>query len=459
MMNPRDVKTIEDAKRIVEERGLSHIKVGLFDTDGIMRGKYMDKNKFLSSLDNGFAFCDVVLGWDSNDKLYENVGIEYTGWHTGYPDAPVAVVPSSCRDIPFEPGMLLFICEFTDSAAKLCPRNTLSRILAKADDMGFDVNAAFEYEFFLFNETPDSVREKNYRNLKPITPGNYGYSMIRNSTHANLYHSLIELSEKMDFPIEGLHTETGPGVMEAALSVCNASDAADKAALFKTFAKVWAQNNDMMATFMAKWSNDHPGQSGHIHVSLNHKDGSGSAFYDPEQKHNMSNTQRHFLAGLQQLMPELLAMMAQSVNSYSRLIPGFWAPTDATWGVENRTTALRVIPGSSKSQRIEFRLGSADANPYIALAAVLGAGLYGIEHKLEPQAQVKGNAYEQQHDQSLSLPQSLSAAAFALKKSTAARSLFGDEFVDHYAATREWEQREFNQHITDWEMSRYFEII
>ncbi len=459
MMDPRDVSTIEDAKRIVEERGLSHIKVGLFDTDGIMRGKYMDKGKFFSSLDNGFAFCDVVLGWDSNDKLYENVGIEYTGWHTGYPDAPVVVVPSSCRDIPFEPGMLLFVCEFTDTAAKLCPRNTLSRILAKADEMGFDVNAAFEYEFFLFNETPDSVREKNYQNLKPITPGNCGYSMIRNSTHADLYHSLIDLSEKMDFPIEGLHTETGPGVMEAALSVCNAAEAADKAALFKTFTKVWAQKNAMMATFMAKWSNDHPGQSGHIHVSLNHKDGSGSAFYDPEQKHNMSNTQRHFLAGLQQLMPELLAMMAQTVNAYSRLIPGFWAPTDATWGVENRTTALRVIPGTSKSQRIEFRLGSADANPYIALAAVLGAGLYGIEHKLEPQPQVKGNAYEQQHHHSLSLPQSLSGAAFALKKSSAARHLFGDEFVDHYAATREWEQREFNQHITDWELARYFEII
>lgn len=459
MMNPRDVKTIQDAKDIVAERGLKHVKVGLFDTDGVMRGKYMNKDKFLSSLDTGFAFCDVVLGWDSNDQLYENVGIKYTGWHTGYPDAPVRVVPDTCRDIPYEPGMLLFICEFSDAASKICPRNTLQRILQKADDMGFEVNSAFEYEFFLFNETPKSVREKNYKNLETITPGNYGYSMLRSSTHADLYHSIMELSEAMDFPIEGLHTETGPGVMEAALAVCNAKDAADKAALFKTFTKIWAQKNNIMATFMAKWSKDHPGQSGHIHVSLNNKDGSGSAFYDPSQQHNMSNTQRHFLAGLQQLMPEFLAMMAQTVNAYSRLIPGFWAPTDATWGVENRTTALRVIPGSSKSQRIEFRLGSADANPYIALAAVLGAGLYGIEHKLEPQAQVKGNAYEQKHPISLSLPQSLSAAAFALKKSAAATSLFGEEFVEHYAATREWEQREFNKHITDWEMERYFEII
>ncbi len=459
MMNPRDVKTIKDAKRIVEERGLKHVKVGLFDIDGVMRGKYMNKDKFFSSLDSGFAFCDVVLGWDSNDQLYEDVGIKYTGWHTGYPDAPVRVIPDTCRDLPYEPGMLLFVCEFAQEASKVCPRNTLTRVLNKADEMGFSVNSAFEYEFFLFNETPDSVREKNYRNLKPITPGNYGYSMLRNSTHADLYHSIMDFSEEMDFPIEGLHTETGPGVMEAALAVCNAKDAADKAALFKTFTKIWAQKNDIMATFMAKWSNDYPGQSGHIHVSLDHKDGSGSAFYDPTKQHNMSDTQRHFLAGLQHLMPEFLAMMAQSINAYSRLVPGFWAPTDATWGVENRTTALRIIPGSSKSQRLEFRLGSADANPYIALAAMLGAGLYGIENKMEPHAQVKGNAYDQQHDAALSLPQSLSAAAFAFKRSEAARSLFGDEFVDHYAATREWEQREFNKHITDWEMARYFEII
>ncbi|MEH6357856.1 MAG: glutamine synthetase [Pseudomonadales bacterium] len=459
MMDPRDVKTIADAKRIVEERELTHIKVGLFDNDGIMRGKYMSKEKFFSSLEGGFAFCDVVLGWDSNDQLYENVGVTYTGWHTGYPDAPVRVLPQSCRDIPFEPNMLLFLCEFDGKAAKLCPRNALSRVLDKADAMGFDVYAALEYEFFMFNETPQSARAKNYRDLEPITPGMFGYSMLRNSTHAELYQELITLSEQMDFPIEGLHTETGPGVLEAALAVDGALAAADKAALFKTFTKVWAQRRNMMATFMAKWSNDYPGQSGHIHVSLRHKDGSGSAFYDPEQPMAMSKIQRHFLAGQQLLMPELLVMMAPTVNSYSRLIPGFWAPTEATWGCENRTTALRVIPGSDKSQRTEFRLGSADANPYLALAATLASGLYGIEHELEPEKMVVGNAYEQTHPEHLKLPETLTDAAVALRDSAAARQLFGDEFVEHYAASREWEGREFRKHITDWELERYFEII
>lgn len=459
MMTPRDVKTAADARKIVKARNLTHVKVGLFDNDGIMRGKYMSKDKFLSALDGGFTFCDVVLGWDSQDQLYENVGVEYTGWHTGYPDAPVRIVPESCREIPFEDPMLLFLCEFDGDAAKLCPRNLLARVLDKSSELGFDPYAAFEYEFFMFNETPDSIRAKNYHHLQPITPGFFGYSMLRNSVHAELYTELLELCEQMDFPVESLHTETGPGVLEAALSVDDAREAADKAALFKTFIKVWAQRNNMLATFMAKWSNDYPGQSGHIHISLRHKDGSGAAFYDPQQPMNMSKLQRHFVAGQQKLMPEMLVMLAQTVNSYSRLVPGFWAPTDATWGCENRTTALRVIPGSDKSQRVEYRLGSADANPYIALAASLGAGLYGIEHEWEPEEMVVGNAYEQQHPKHLALPQTLAAAAAALRESEAARDLFGNEFVDHYAATRDWEDREFRKHVTDWELARYFEII
>ena len=456
MLDPRSVKTVADARKIVEERGLSHIKVGLFDIDGVMRGKYLSKEKFFSSLDNGFAFCDVVLGWDSNDRLYDNVS--YTGWHTGYPDAPVRIVASSCRCLPFEGAMLLFIVEFDGDAERLCPRGLLQRSIAKASDMGFNVSAAFEYEFFMFNETPDSVRAKNYRNLTPMTPGAFGYSILRNSVHADKYHELLKLCEEMDMPLEALHTETGPGVMEAALVYDNASAAADKAALFKTFTKVWAQRNEMMATFMAKWSGDQPGQSGHIHISLQSKDGK-SAFFDAGGEHTMSVIQRQFLAGQQRLMPEFLAMTAPTVNSYTRMVPGLWAPLDATWGVENRTTALRVIPGSEKSQRIEYRLGAADANPHIALAAALASGLYGIEHELEATPQVTGNAYEQEHPAELSLPASLFEAAGRLRQSQAANELFGQEFVEHYAATREWEEREFRKHVTDWELSRYFEII
>ncbi|STY28982.1 glutamine synthetase [Legionella wadsworthii] len=457
MLTPKDVKTVEAAKQIVEERNLSHVKVGLFDMDGVMLGKYMSRNKFFSALENGFSFCDVILGWDSKDKLYDNG--KYTGWHTGYPDTSVRIIPDTCRDLFFEENQLLFMAEFAGGAESLCPRALLRRIVDKASSMGFDVYAALEYEFFMFDETPDSVRSKGFRDLKPMTPDFFGYSMIRNTVHADLYHQILNMSEIMDFPIEGLHAETGPGVIEAAIAVDRAVEAGDKAALFKTFMKVLAQRNQLMATFMAKWSPDYPGQSGHIHLSLRNKNSSNGAFYDPSREYNMSQIQRHFVAGQQKLMPEFLAMVSPTVNSFSRLIPGFWAPTDATWGVENRTTALRVIPGSDKSQRVEYRLGSADSNPYLALAAALGSGLYGIEHKLEPYPEIKGNSYDQSHEESLALPRTLWEAAHRLKESKAARYLFGDPFVDHFAASREWEEREFRKHITDWELDRYFEII
>ncbi|GHC17241.1 glutamine synthetase family protein [Aidingimonas halophila] len=457
-MQARDIKTADDARRIVEERGLSHVKVGMFDIDGVMLGKYMRRDKFFAALESGFSFCDVVLGWDSKDELYDNVS--FTGWHTGYPDAPLTIVPDSCRDLPSEgEDMLLFLAEFDGPASDICPRGLLKRVLARAREMGFEVCGSLEYEFFMFQETPESIREKGFRDLKPLTPDMMGYSMLRSSVHSELYHELLALSEAMDFPIEGLHTETGPGVLEAAIAVDDALAAGDKGALFKTFTKVWAQRRGLMATFMAKWSPDYPGQSGHIHLSLRDIASGKSAFFDPEGPYRMSAIQRHFVAGQQKLMPEWLAMFAPTINSYTRLIPGFWAPTDATWGVENRTTALRVIPGSDKSQRVEYRLGSADANPYLALSAAIAAGLCGIEQRLEPDAQVKGNAYELDHPEHQALPRTLWDAAQRLKASSEARQWLGDAFVEHFAATREWEERQFRRAITDWELDRYFEII
>jgi len=455
-MNPGDVKTVADAARIVSERGLDHVKIGVFDNDGVFRGKYMAAPKFLSALDGGFGFCDVVLGWDMQDQLYDSV--EFTGWHTGYPDATVRVLPETCRSIPFEDNMLLFLGEFEGVAETVCPRATLRRALEKADAMDMEVTAAIEYEFFLFEETPHSVREKAYRDLRNITPGFFGYSMLRSSVHAEFYHELLQTCSTMDFPLEGLHTETGPGVLEAALAADGALVAADKAALFKTYTKILAQRRGWMASFMAKWSPDWPGQSGHIHVSLKTKNGA-SVFHDPTRPDNMTDAMRYFIGGQQKLMPALLAMVASTVNSYTRLIPGFWAPTDASWGVENRTCALRAITGSAKAQRVEYRVAAADINPYLALAAAVGSGLYGIEHQIEPTAPVTGNAYDQDLPAELHLPRTLSAAAERLRTSAEARTLFGDAFVDHYAASRDWEEREFRKAITDWELERYFEII
>ncbi|MBS0394600.1 MAG: glutamine synthetase [Proteobacteria bacterium] len=455
-MPPTATNEIAATRQLLEQRGIEHVKIGVFDGDGILRGKYLSRDKFLGALEKGLGFCDVVLGWDSNDQLFDNV--KYTGWHTAYPDAPLRVLPGTCRDIPFEPRTALFLCEFAGRAEAVCPRATLRRVLRRAADMGYGVSAAAEFEFFVFSETPDSVRAKDYRDLKPMTPGFFGYSVLRSSVHAELYQDLLDLGRDMRFPIEGLHTETGPGVLEAALVHTEALEAADRAALFKTFTKVLAQRRGLMATFMAKWSNKYPGQSGHLHVSLQGRDGA-AVFHDPSRPHHMSDLMRWFVGGQQALMPEVLAMVASTVNSYSRLVPGFWAPTSATWGVENRTTALRVIPGGPSSQRVEYRIAAADIHPHLALAAAIGSGLWGIEHRIEPDPAIAANAYALEHPPERRLPGTLTEAAARLAGSRAARALFGDEFVEHHAATREWEDREFRKAITDWELARYFEII
>jgi len=455
-MHPKQVRNAADARAIVAERELTHVKVGVFDIDGVLRGKYMSRAKFESVLEHGFGFCDVVLGWDSKDQLYDNV--RYTGWHTGYPDARVRLLPESCRPLPWEEPVVFFLGEFAGEAGKICPRALLRRVLDRTQGMGYEPCAGFEYEIFVFRETPDSVREKHFRDLKPIAPDFFGYSVIRSCVWSEFYRALLETCERMDFPLESLHEETGAGVIEAAISVDGGLGAADKAALFKSFTKVLAQKNGLMATFMAKWSKNWPGQSGHIHISL--KDPAGKpVFHDAAKPHGMSDVMRWFVGGQQKLMPELLAMVAPTVNSYTRLIPGFWAPTDATLGADNRTCALRVISGSAKSQRVEYRVAAADANPYVALSAALASGLWGIENRTEPEPMIEGNAYEQECPDELAFPRTLWEAAQRLKASEVAREWFGSEFVDHFAATREWEEREFRRHVSDWELARYFEII
>ena len=455
----------------IEEEGIRFFKIGIFDIDGVMRGKFVNREKLNSAVDKGFGFCDVVLGWDSHDALYETPSVASSiaapasasapasGWHTGYRDASVRLDLASLRRVPFEEDTLLLIGSFEGEYADFCPRNLLQRQLDKAKSMGFEVDAAFEYEFFLFDETPHSIREKGYRDLKPFTPGMFGYSVLRNSVHAELYHDLLETMEDFNCAIEGLHTETGPGVIEAAIRYSRGLGAADKAALFKTFTKVFAQQSGLMATFMAKWSSEYPGQSGHLHISLADPKTGDNVFYAQDAPNDMSKTMRHFVAGQVRYMPEVLAMVCSTVNAYRRLVPGMWAPTAANWGVENRSTSIRVIPGGPKAQRSEYRVAPADANPYLAASAALASGLLGIEAGLELEEPIAGNAYEDAKALARPLPATLEDASQCLRNSEFARGAFGDAFVDHFCITRDWEVREFRRQVSDIDLARYFEII
>lgn len=455
-------KSIQDKIATYRKSGINKVKIAVTDLDGVMRGKYLSLDKFENLIENTGGFCDCIFGWDVADILYDNA--KFTGWHTAYPDALFRIDFTSERMIPDE-NVPFFLADFVTSDGKsmhpVCPRNVLKRVLQKAEGMGFGAHWAFEYEFFLFNETPQSVREKNYQNLKPLTPGMFGYSVIRNSTHSELFQGLMDYFQNMQVELEAVHCETGPGAWEAAIKYDSALASCDKASIFKTFAKVFFQKRNLMATFMARWNANLPGLGGHMHQSLfDIKTGKG-LFFDSKEKFTMSPLMQSYLAGQIKYMKSFLVMCSPTINSYTRLVKGFWAPTAVAWGVENRTTALRVIPGSEKSQRVEFRVAAADANPYLAAAAMLGAGLLGIEEKLKLTAPITGNAYavQDQLPEEFQLPSSLGASVLNLEKSDKARETFGKEFVEHFAITRRWEVREYEKAITDWQLQRYFEII
>jgi len=441
---------VEHLREEFRQHGIRKVKLGGFDVDGILRGKYVSLDKFWSVAEGGMGFCDVIFGWDSGDMLYDNA--EVTGWHSGYPDTHATVDLSTYRRIPWEEGTAAFLLDFETPVS---PRQVLQRIDAKARAMGFSVKCSSEYEFFLFKETPESARAKGYTNLTPLSPGMFGYSWLRASENAPLVHDLLDRLAAFDIELEGFHTETGPGVYEAALRYDSLGRAADKAALFKTAAKEICARHGVMPCFMAKWNKELPGCSGHLHQSLWSSSGE-PVFHDARGPHGMSKIFQHYVAGQLALMPAFTALIAPTINSYKRMVRGAWSPTMATWGFENRTTALRVIAGSPASTRVEYRFAAADMNPYIAMAASVAAGLHGIERELPLPAETVGNGYDAKAEQ---LPATLREATARLGRSKEARELLGETFVDHYLRTRDWECRQFESAVTKWELERYFEII
>jgi glutamine synthetase len=448
---------LSDVLKRFEESGISRVKLAAFDLDGILRGKHVSRKKFESSAVAGLGFCDVIFGWDIGDVLYEGVDVTVTGWNTGYPDAVARIDLDSFRTIPWEKGTALFLLDLYSKQGEplaMSPRNLLRRVVEKAESQGYDAHLAVEYEFFLFRETPETLRQKGFRNLTPLSPGMFGYSVLRASANAPLVLDLIDLLGGFQVGLEGLHTETGPGVYEAAINVDKGLAAADKAALFKTAVKEICARHQVIPTFMAKWNSALPGCGGHIHQSLWDHDKDKNLFHSSDGR--MSDLMQFYVAGLVKYLPELAVMFCPTINSYKRTVPGAWAPVNATWGLDNRTTAVRAIPGGAKSSRVEMRLPGADVNPYLGIAACLAAGMEGIDNQLDLPAPTV-NAYSA--GDAPALPASLAEATARFRASELARRWFGDAFVHHYAATRDWETRQYDKAVTDWELARYFESI
>ena len=448
------------ALEAIRQSGANKVKVAVSDIDGVLRGKYLHRDKFLSAAEpypaGGFGFCDVVLGWDMLDACYDNTAV--TGWQHGFPDALARLDLSTARKVPWDQNVDFFLGEFVNADGTphaVCPRQTLKRVLKRAEKMGFSVMTGMEFEWFNFLETPQSWAAKKGVGPEQLTPGMFGYSLLRMNQNRDFLSAIMDEMLAFEVPIEGLHTETGPGVYEVAIGFSEALAQADRAILFKTGAKEIAARFGIMPSFMAKPSQHLPGCSGHIHQSLS--DGKNNVFFDAKSSRKMSKLFESYVAGQVACMMDFGPMIWPTINSYKRLVDGFWAPVKPTWGMDNRTASFRVIAGSPKATRLETRCPGADVNPYLAMAAVIAAGLDGVEKGLKLGEPISGTNGGAEHI--ARAPRTLIETTRIFEKSDIARDWLGDAFVDHFAATRDWEWRQWLDGVTDWELKRYFEII
>ncbi|KAL5462208.1 hypothetical protein PMIN06_001797 [Paraphaeosphaeria minitans] len=464
------------------------VKVAGIDVDGILRGKLMAKNKFLSIAEEGFGFCSVIFGWDMHDQTYfRELGI--SNKENGYRDVMAIPDLSSFRRIPWEKNVPFFLVSFHDpdtgASLSACPRSILKRTVGKLRKQGYGAMAGAEYEFYQFrapkshdgpernsSSTATFLRDNPVNSLPPLTEGMFGYSITRPVHNQDYYYGIFDACAQFDCGIEGWHTESGPGVFEAALEFGEITAMADRASLFKLVVKSLGSKHGITPCFMAKPREGLPGNSGHMHVSIV-DDAGKNLFYRGEEDPSppypdvrfLSDLGRHFLAGLIDGLPDIMPILAPNVNSYKRLVENFWAPVTVSWGLEHRAASIRLISpptSSGKATRFEVRVPGADTNPHFVLAAILALGWRGIEKKMEISIPPlgKGEDVGGATDKGVRLAKSLKEATQRfMAKDSVAREVFGDGFVDHFGGTREHEVRLWDEAVTDWEIKRYIETV
>ncbi|THH07300.1 hypothetical protein EW145_g3481 [Phellinidium pouzarii] len=453
------------------------IKVAGVDVDGILRGKFMSKDKFLSAASSdGFGFCSVVFGWDMHDQVYSRE-LLISNKSNGYRDVIASIDLMTYRRIPWEGNVPFFLVSFLDPETKeplcACPRNTLRKAVKKAEAKGWDCFAGVEYEYFQFNETPNTLAEKKFMNLQPLTSGMHGYSLLRTQLNNDYFQDLFDESHKFGIPIEGHHTETGPGVYETALAYTNALRMADNANLFKYLAKSVGMKRGVVPSFMAKPWGNLPGCSGHIHVSLRNSSGNNIFAVSEEELENggrknakyndlryVSQECEWFLGGILDGVTDVMPSLVPTINGYKRLVGGeqYWAPNAVTYGYDSRAASIRVISPPSvapTATRLEVRITGADMNVYFALSAILLLGLRGIEKQLDPGPPLSHFTSEDRKNGHIKmLRTSLEGATEEMMKpNSIAReeAVFGNDFVEHFGGTRQHEVKLWNEAVTNWE--------
>ncbi|KAI6089616.1 putative glutamine synthetase [Hypoxylon rubiginosum] len=486
-MSPSKPITVDDLPDLLKND--TKVKLSGVDVDGMLRGKLVSKKKFLSVAKEGFGFCSVIFGWDMHDRLYDQE-LKISNKQNGYRDLIAVPDLNSFRRIPWEDNIPFFLVSFFDDDSKpVCadPRGLLKTTVEKLEKQGYNAMAGAELEFFQFkipnsssSTTTDSpspsvtsfLNDNTPQALPPLTEGMFGYSITRPTLNKSYYHDVYDICAKFKCDLEGWHTESGPGVYEAALEFGQISEMADRASLFKYVVRSVATGYGITPCFMAKPKHGLPGNSGHTHVSVVDKDGKNLLYREEKDENapypdieHLSDLGRHFLAGILDGLPDVMPMLAPTINSYKRLVENFWAPVTVSWGLEHRAASVRLIaPPTSKpgATRFEVRVPGADANPYFVMSAVLALGWRGVEKKLEiPIPPLgKGQDLGSSSDKGARLARSLREATDKfMSKDSIAREVFGDDFVDHFGGTRQNEIRLWDEAVTDWELKRYIETV
>ena len=459
---------IAEIENLMREGKIEYVKVGAPDMEGVFRGKRVASKFFLGSLDDGFAQCDVLFGWDIAENVLPN--LKFSNWQRGFADIVMKPDFGTFALVPWEDNVASCICdlwtEHGDTVA-IAPRYVLSNLVERARSLGFEPMAASELEFRFFRENQMSLREKDFGpDLTPLNPGMNCYAISQASADDHLLGRIARMMRDHGVEIEGYNREHGPGMYEMNIHYADALAAADRTLLFKTGVKEICHQMGLTASFMAKWNDQEDGSSGHSHMSLWDSNRERNLFWDDNAEGHMSPLMRQFLAGLLDKLPEFMALYAPVINSYKRYIEGTWAPLNTTWGMDNRTCSVRIINNSRRAVRVENRVPGADANFYLVFSAMLASGLYGIEHELELPARLEGNAYDPatviaaiERGQIKPLARNLTDSTDLLEQSEVAREYLGADFVEHFVATRRWEVKEYEKAVTNWDRRRYLELI
>ncbi len=445
--------------QLIEEHQIDTIKIGGPDFEGIYRGKRLPVDIFLDGLEDGFLQGDVLFGWDVAEQLVP--GLRFTNWDTGYPDLRMKPDLATFRVVPWEEHVATVIADFVTERGEpvpVAPRFVLRRVLERAAAMGYRAEMAIELECRIWREDQRSLREKHWHDLTPLSPTTSCYSLHRAAGDEFIVGRLRRMMDAHGVPIAGYNREHGPGMYEMNLRHAPGLEAADRAMLFRNGVKEICLLEGLTASFMAKPFADEDGNSGHIHQSLWNDEGE-NVFYATSGEHHFSPLLQAYIAGVLQTLPEFMAIYAPNVNSYKRFVAGSWAPTVVAWGVETRTPALRAITGGPAATHLENRVPGSDVNPYLAMAATLAGGLYGIAHHLTPPPHVRSNADALPEDIAPRLPDTLDEAIERLATSTLAHEWFGEAFLADYITMRRWEIARYRAAVTEWERERYFEMI